>query len=211
MMKKQTLAVMLGTMIGSITIVKAADFSVKALEQAAAAYNKPNGALVAMQQLEQQDNGFVPLMLNRCFQYGTVGCPKDLEKAKIYESQKSGIQQQLFYLAKKNNIDAYNWLGNIELAKENNPGYQQAMIYFEKSAELNDAYGIHALGQMYQLGQGVSQNNNKAIDLYQKSAKLNYVFSMLRLGIIYDKDKNYNKAVEWYRKAADLGNTEAMY
>ena len=213
-MKIQALVIMLSTMIGGITIVQAADFSAKALEQAAAAYSKPNGALIAMQQLEQQDNGFVPLMLNSCFHYGLVGCPKNLTIAKTYESQKSEIQQQLQYLAEKNNVEAYNWLGNIELTKGNESGYQQALNYFGKSAALNNPYGIHAVGQMYEQGWGVPRNYNKAIDLYRRSANLGFVFSMINLGAMYYQGlgvmQDYNIAIEWYRKAADLENTDAM-
>lgn len=205
MMKKQILTVMLGTMIGSITIVQAANFSAQALEQAAAAYNKPNGALAAMQQLEQQDNGFVPLMLNKCFQIGEVGCPQDAKKAQIYASSKDGILQQLQRLVENNDqSEAYYWLGRSQSTDE------LAIPWYQKAAALDYAPAMNMLGRIYQN----RNNNTQAVEYYQKAVNLGDATAMFNLALMYRNGQgiaqDYIKAIVWYEKAADLGKAEAM-
>ena len=217
MMQKQRLALMLGTiiMLGGIGQVQAADFSAQALEQAAVAYNKSNGALVAMQQLERQDNGFVALMLARCFSKGVVGCPEDTHKAQIYTRQQGQIEQQLQRLATQNHAEAYNWLGNIKRDSGTSTDRQQAVRYFQKSASLNNPYAMSVLGQMYDTTlDGFLHDDSQAFIWYQKAANLGDTAAMMNTGVMYAKGrgvtKDERKAVEWYQKAANLGDADAM-
>jgi hypothetical protein len=43
------------------------------------------------------------------------------------------------------------------------------------------------------------------------AGELDDLTAMLNLGAMYTEEQNYIEAVEWYRKAADLGDEEAMF
>jgi TPR repeat protein len=68
------------------------------------------------------------------------------------------------------------------------------------------------LGLMYIIGEGVPQDNNKAIELLQKAADHGDVKAQYSLGGMYVY-RYYDavKAVEWYQKAAAQGNVHAQY
>ena len=74
---------------------------------------------------------------------------------------------------------------------------------------------MHNLAYMYMKGLGLENNNEKAFELYTKSADLGNRDAMCNLGYMYDKgiyvDKNYEKAFELYTKSANLGDKYAMY
>ena len=62
---------------------------------------------------------------------------------------------------------------------------------------------------MYRKGNGVTQDEKKAVQWYQKSADQGYPLAQSNLGVMYELGKgvtqNYEKALELYQKAADQG------
>lgn len=55
----------------------------------------------------------------------------------------------------------------------------------------------------------------EAFEQYSRAAAAGYIYAMVNIGALYDKDgglpTNYEEAAAWYRKAADAGNALAMF
>ena len=49
--------------------------------------------------------------------------------------------------------------------------YAKVMEWYEKAAELNDAYAMNEIGYMYQEGLGVEQDYAKALEWFEKAAE----------------------------------------
>lgn len=81
----------------------------------------------------------------------------------------------------------------------------------EAAAKEGDATAQYVLATLYNNGQGVEKNSQKAIEWYQKSAEQNNDLAQYSLGIMYEfgdegLDKNEQEAQKWYRLAANNGN-----
>ena len=67
---------------------------------------------------------------------------------------------------------------------------------------------------MYEKGDGVEKNKEKAVKWYRKGAKRGDANAQYNLGRMYEKgdgvEKNKEKAVEWYQKGAEQGNIDAQ-
>lgn len=93
--------------------------------------------------------------------------------------------------------------------------YANAMVWFEKSANLGDADAQNYLGLFYEEGLGTGINYIKAAEWYQKAADQGNAEGQNNLAYLYRKglgvDQNYSKALELYQKAADQGNAAAVF
>ena len=93
--------------------------------------------------------------------------------------------------------------------------------YFPSIVELKDincdrnANAQSDLGLMYSNGAGVSQDDSKAIECFQKAANQGNATAQYNLGVMYEVgrgvSKNETKAIEWYQKAANQGNVDAQH
>ena len=76
-------------------------------------------------------------------------------------------------------------------------------------AEQGNASAQFNLGKMYEFGQGVPQDDAKAVEWYRKAAEQGYASAQKNLGVMYEFGQGVpqddTKAVEWYRKAAEQG------
>ena len=85
----------------------------------------------------------------------------------------------------------------------------------EKRAQAGDANAQFALGQAYDFGNGIPQNEQQACLWYRKSAEQGYPPAQNSLGLMYRSGRgvepNKEQAVSWYRKAAKQGNAKAMF
>jgi TPR repeat protein len=67
---------------------------------------------------------------------------------------------------------------------------------------------------MYENGHGVTKDEAKAVEWYQKSAEQGHDSAQLLLGNMYEFGKGVAKdeatAMKWYRKSAAQGNAEAQ-
>ncbi|UZO08574.1 uncharacterized protein OCT59_028828 [Rhizophagus irregularis] len=104
----------------------------------------------------------------------------------------------------------------------NNIGKQKVLSYFDEQNitlqeinnlllnDQNNSNSIYLLGKFNHLGIGISVNNKKAFELYQKAAKLGNAFGINNLGNCYENgigtDIDKKKAFELYQKAVELGN-----
>ena len=64
----------------------------------------------------------------------------------------------------------------------------KAAKLFEKTTKLNptNSKAIFNLAVMYQKGEGVEKDEKMALELYEKSAELNYGDALLNLGVMYE-------------------------
>ena len=148
-----------------------------------------------------------------CYSCG-IGVVKDRNRAMDWylKSANSGNDEAMNSLGL-----LYGDLADEEQSYTKRKELQKKEIYwYEKAAEKGNVAGVYNWGFCYHYGIGVSKNIGKAAELYRKAAKRDYIAAMVRLGDIFTFDDahrvvNANEARKWYEKAANLGNTEAMY
>lgn len=91
--------------------------------------------------------------------------------------------------------------------------YPTAVREFKALAEQNDPRGQYALAVMHDLGEGVPQSIEKAMEYYKASAEQGYADAQNNLGVIYDQGEgvaaDYKEAIKWYSLAAENGNKDA--
>jgi len=84
----------------------------------------------------------------------------------------------------------------------------------KRKAESGYAKDQLGLARIYYNGDGVTKDDAKAAEWYQKAAEQGNAFAQYNLGVMYDKGegvpKDAAKAVEWWQKAAALGNEAAQ-
>ncbi|MGC2047435.1 MAG: tetratricopeptide repeat protein [Gallionella sp.] len=84
----------------------------------------------------------------------------------------------------------------------------------KRKAESANAKDQLVLARLYYNGDGVTKDNAKAAEWYQKAAEQGNAFAQYNLGMMYDKGKGIPKdaakAVEWWQKAAAQGNEAAQ-
>ena len=90
----------------------------------------------------------------------------------------------------------------------------EALKWLESSAEKGVTPAQHYLGQMYENGNGVIQNQHKAALWYRKAAESGYAPSADNLGYLYTIGKgvkrDYQMAIKWFSVAADQGYKDAL-
>lgn len=71
------------------------------------------------------------------------------------------------------------------------------------------------LGFKYYHGDGVPQDNRRAVSLFEKAAEGGDVQSMTNLAMMYEYgmgvEQDDRRAADWYRKAAESGDRRAQY
>ncbi len=86
-------------------------------------------------------------------------------------------------------------------------------MYFR--AILGDPQSQFEIGQMFQYGIGVAQNDQAAIVFYQNAAEQQHLGAEYNLGILYlahaKEDADYQIALNWLTDAAFKGNENAQY
>lgn len=93
--------------------------------------------------------------------------------------------------------------------------YSEAINWYQQSAVKDNTTAMYAIGYMYTMGQGVSQDADKGKEWFQKAAEKNNENGITYLGWMHKKGEgvnlNYTEALKWYKKIADKGNTNALY
>jgi TPR repeat protein len=91
---------------------------------------------------------------------------------------------------------------------------KEVFAVFRMGADRGVATSMVNLGWLYANGFGVTQDNAKAREWYEKGADKGHVVAMFNLGIVYRDGKgvtqDYAKAREWLEKAADKGYANAI-
>ena len=92
--------------------------------------------------------------------------------------------------------------------------YGAALKLWVTLAEQGDAKAEYGLGVMYDNGDGVTEDDAKAVKWYRKAAELGHAKAQNNLGVMYDNGDGVAEddveAVKWYRKAATQGHPGAQ-
>lgn len=86
--------------------------------------------------------------------------------------------------------------------------------WFKKAADHGEEYGWWNMGKLYRDGDGVEQNDEKAVECFATAAEKGQKYAMEALASMYLEgrgvDQDSDKAIEWYLKAAQNGETDAL-
>ncbi len=101
-------------------------------------------------------------------------------------------------------------------AKRRDGQTEEAAELFTKAAEMGDSGAMVELGEMYSSGEGVTEDDAKALNWFKRAAEAGNVSGMVSLGGIYllgggGTDPNEEEAARWFQKAADHDSPAAMY
>jgi TPR repeat protein len=93
--------------------------------------------------------------------------------------------------------------------------YAQALTAFQKAAVAGNTEAQRRLGFMYYHGEGVAQDNERAVILFETSANAGDALSASNLGMMYEHGmgvaQDDARATFWYRKAAELGDPRSQF
>lgn len=150
----------------------------------------------------RQNQAQAQFLLARLYQLGRVKNLPDIKNA-----------EKWYKVARKNYPRAAVALGFLYDTVEEN--YTKALENYKFADENNEILGTFNLGLIYERGQGVAVDFDKAQNLYLKAAKSGHKESMVQLAGMYLTGKlgtqDSKEAFNWYQKAADLGDRTAMY
>lgn len=89
----------------------------------------------------------------------------------------------------------------------------EARCLYESAADAGSARGMFAMGQLYQLGIGVSQDHDRALKWYRQAADAGSADAMAAVGMMFQNgwgvSENRDSAAHWYRRAEDAGSPDA--
>ena len=91
--------------------------------------------------------------------------------------------------------------------------YEEAYKFFEEEAEENPKAMVN-MALMHMKGFGCKQNNDIAVELFEKAADKGSAHAMYTLGTFFEKGQytsiNNDKALEYYKSAADNGHIQSQ-
>lgn len=108
------------------------------------------------------------------------------------------------------------WAGNSAGMNAYDRGdYFTALKEWEVAAQQGDFKAQNNLGLLYEKGEGVSQDHQKAIFWYRKSAEQGNPIAQFNLGYSYANGrgvpKDLEKALSWYEKSAMQGDASSAF
>jgi TPR repeat protein len=118
--------------------------------------------------------------------------------------------------AEKGDVNAQCVLGEIYSFGHDGvtKDYSEAVRWFSKAAEQNNAEAQFNLGVCYAKGEGVAKDAVKAVKWYRKAAEQNVAEAQFNLGNCYFKGEGTAKddmeAQKWWRKAAEQNDADAQ-
>ena len=100
------------------------------------------------------------------------------------------------------------------LAAAQSGDFATALREWRPLAEQGNASAQHNLGQMYDKGLGVPQNDKTAAKWYTLAAEQGVADAQFNLGLMYDNGlgvpQDYKTAIKWYTLAAEQGYADAQ-
>ncbi|MCO5130273.1 MAG: caspase family protein [Xanthobacteraceae bacterium] len=92
--------------------------------------------------------------------------------------------------------------------------HDAALTSYKKAFELGSVRALYALGAIYDHGDGVDRDPERARFYYEIAAQKNFAPAIASLGVLYEHGAGVTqdpaKAHEFYRRAADLGDARAI-
>lgn len=137
--------------------------------------------------------------------------------SKVKEPVKSLYNiEDLFTVCKKhsdnNTVAMYN-MGYLYEHEEKS--FEDAFLWYKKSADLGDSYAMIRLGQLYLGNKFLQQNAEKAFEWFSTSNKLRNIDSFYELGLLYYDgtgcNSNLDKSFELFSEGANMGNIDCMF
>jgi serine/threonine protein kinase len=112
-------------------------------------------------------------------------------------------------------VRAEQLLSDAQTKRQNGRPEESAAL-LSRSAELGNTTAMVELGEDYSTGEGVPQDENKALSWFRRAAEAGNSSGMLSLGGLYllgidGADPDEAEAAHWFQKAADRENPAAMY
>ena len=91
----------------------------------------------------------------------------------------------------------------------------QDIDQLRKTAEQGDSCAQSILGLMYDKGEGVPEDDRKAVKWFRLAAEQGHAEAQFNLGLMYDKGEGVPEsdleAGKWFRLAAEQGHAEAQF
>ena len=150
--------------------------------------------------------GDADAQLNLAIRYSTGdGLPKDEKRALDLFRQ----------AARQGLIEAELGIGKIYMYGSGTlKNYQEGAMTILRLADKGHVEACFEAGSLYQQGLGVAKNISKAIQYYLRSAEQDYCRAQVSLALIYKDgiavEKNPAEAENWLRRAAQLGDKQAI-
>lgn len=104
-------------------------------------------------------------------------------------------------------INALNGLASIHYRKQE---FTEALAWFRKAAAKNDASAQFNIGNIYNRGKAVQQNESEAIKWFTLAANQNEDRAQYELGVLHMNRKDFTTGLTWLGKAAESGNSYAQ-
>jgi TPR repeat protein len=160
----------------------------------------------------------------KAFEWFMVAAKQNHTEAEYYV----GLYYQNAKGVPQNIEQAIQWYERAAMKENKNALYHLAMILIkqerkdfvtvakllEKAAKLDHPNAQYNLAVMYQKGDGVEQDMQKALFWYEKAAEAHLAIAQYNLGMIYFEgsivEKNEEKAKELWQKAANQGLEAAV-
>ena len=128
--------------------------------------------------------------------------------------------QEVLEQARLGNAEAQYWLGEAyfygvnDLDEPLGEDNVQAKKWYDLAVKQNDACAIHAIGWMYDSGEGMPEDMSQAFVWYERAAKLGLSKSQFNTGVLLRDgegvEQDLERAQGWFAIAAAQGDTEAQ-
>jgi uncharacterized protein len=93
--------------------------------------------------------------------------------------------------------------------------YKGAASAFERASTSGSAEARRRLGFMFYHGEGVAQDNQRAVALFERAAEGGDVRSAANLAKMYQHgmgvEQDDKRAADWFRKAAEMGDAPSQF
>ncbi len=161
---------------------------------------QPDEALKYFKMAARQDDLDAIMYVTAAYMNG-YGTKKDKGMARSY----------FIEAAKQGNAIAQYVLSEHFFESRASSNRRLGRIWLNKSAEEGkNPLAQYDLARLYWQGKEFRRDTSKAMELYQASAKQNYIPAMLALAAIAVENKDMQQAESWYKKAAENNNAPAM-
>jgi uncharacterized protein len=106
------------------------------------------------------------------------------------------------------NTDA---LLRIAYTASENGDFAHARRCYEQGAALGDSWCLHALGYMYDVGEGVPEDKTQAMTIYRRAWRLGCHASAANIAVLYREQGRISMMFQWYQRVAAAGDGSAHY
>ena len=193
---------------------------------AKAAAQGHEAGLNALKQLAEQKNATAQFCLGEMYDYGK-GVPQDDDRARQRYTKAAATFKKA---AEQGDADAQFRLGDMYkegkglprdgdmacrcYAKAAAQGHEAGLKTLKQLAEQGNATAQFCLGEMYNYGKGVPQDDDRARQWYAEAAEQGDADAQFRLGETYDYGEGVlqddGRACQWYAKAAVRGHEAGL-